>query len=95
MVVIHSTIEYLLDTFKDAPVIILRSNTDWEFYDRHSWNPNRTVKRILLLKDAEGNEFLAINPMGSYFSGNGNQRVFAYAHRYWDSIESVMEEVLR
>lgn len=52
-----------------------------------SFDPFLSIKRLLLLQGDGGwdnKTFLAINGMGSHFSGEGNQRGLIYANRYFD-----------
>lgn len=92
MQVIHSTIQYLLNSrqgfIHDKPVIVLDMNTSFYPYDQYQWDSSTTVKRILLLRDSDHKLVLAINPMGSHFTGKGKQAAYIYAGVYWDNVTS-------
>lgn len=51
---------------------------------RNDWAFN-SVKRVLLLENEQGHPYIAVNCMGSHFTGEGQQRGYKYAGKHWDS----------
>lgn len=75
------TVGILKQVIKDLPdnVILasLRIGND-------EFDPFLSVKRLIILQDKQGNEYLTINEMGSHFTGKGNQDSLVWNGEEWN-----------
>jgi len=50
-------------------------------YGNESFSPHLFIKRVLLLKDRSGRQYLTINRMGAHFTENDSLK---FAGKHWD-----------
>jgi len=72
------TVGRLKEIIADLPDDVILADLD---YGNDSFKPHSGIKRVLLLEDNNGQQYLTINRMGAHFSDGPDLK---FAGKHWD-----------
>ena len=72
------TIGKLREIIKELPDEVIMADLD---HGNNSFTPHLGIKRVLLLKDSSGKQYLTINRMGAHFTESNDLK---YGGKHWD-----------